>query len=200
MTYLWRPVLEDRPFRYDEAYTREVYRRTASGVKLGAKITMTKGYPDTEQRGLALLNRLQFGFASILAGFKAEANWHRLLRSFFHEEAAAEDGGRLRARTAEDGLLARRGSAPPSLARAPDPPRPPRPRGRVRQDGRRVPELPRPRGRVGQDGREEPGSAGLAAGRRWCYESCDARGSGYMMRACCTQVVGRRRGAPGENE
>lgn len=89
VTYLWRPILEDRPFRYDEVYTREVYRRTATGVKLGAKVTMTKGYPDTQQRGLALLNRLQFGFASILAGLKAEANWHRLLRSFFHEEVVA---------------------------------------------------------------------------------------------------------------
>lgn len=93
VTYLWRPILEDRPFRYDETYTREVYRRTATGVKLGAKVTMTKGYPDTERRGLALLNRLQFGFASILAGLKAEANWHRLLRSFFHEETAAEVAG-----------------------------------------------------------------------------------------------------------
>lgn len=88
VTYLWRPIREDAPFRYDEAYTREVYKRTATGVKLGAKVTMTKGYPDTEQRGLALLNRLQFGFASILAGIKAEANWHRLLKSFFHTHDA----------------------------------------------------------------------------------------------------------------
>lgn len=87
VTYLWRPIVEDRPFRYDEAYTREVYRRTASGVRLGAKVTMTRGYPDTEQRGLALLNRLQFGFASILAGLRSEANWHRQLKSYFHEEA-----------------------------------------------------------------------------------------------------------------
>ncbi len=87
--YLWRPILEDRRFCYDEAYTREVYKRTAAGVRLGAKVTLTKGYPDTEHRGLALLNRLQFGFTSILGGLKAEANWHRLLRSFFghHDEA-----------------------------------------------------------------------------------------------------------------
>lgn len=89
VTYLWRPILEDQPFRYDDVYTREVYRLTVSGVRLGAKVTMTRGYPDTEQRGLALLNRLQFGFASILAGLNAEANWHQLLKSFFHVEDSA---------------------------------------------------------------------------------------------------------------
>ena len=74
---------------------------------------MTKGYPDTEQRGLALLNRLQFGFASILAGLKAEANWHRQLRSFFHHEGegAVEHDGSPRAPASEP------------LVRAPDAPR-----------------------------------------------------------------------------
>ena len=87
VTYLWEPIREDRPFRYSEEYTREVYRRTYTGVRLGAKVTLSRsgGYPDTEHRGLALLNRLQFGFASILAGLQAEANWHRLLKSFFAE-------------------------------------------------------------------------------------------------------------------
>jgi len=83
VTYLWEPIKADRPFKYSEAYTREVYRRTYSGVRLGAKVTLTKGYPDTTHRGLALLNRLQFGFASVLAGLEAEANFHRLLKGFF---------------------------------------------------------------------------------------------------------------------
>jgi len=84
VTYLWRPIWEDRPFKYTEAYTREVYRKTYSGIRLGAKVTMTRkgGWPETMHRGLALLNRLQFGFASILAGLEAEANWHQLLKSF----------------------------------------------------------------------------------------------------------------------
>ena len=94
VTYLWRPIWEDRPFKYTEAYTREVYRKTYSGLRLGAKITMTRkgGWPDTVHRGLALLNRLQFGFASILAGLEAEANWHRLLKSFLthHQPEMAE--------------------------------------------------------------------------------------------------------------
>jgi predicted unusual protein kinase regulating ubiquinone biosynthesis (AarF/ABC1/UbiB family) len=94
VTYLWTPILHDRPFRYDEAYTREVFKLTYSGVRLGAKVTMTKGYPDTEQRGLALLNRLQFGVASILGGLKAEQNWHRLLKTFFlHPEDIAPPVG-----------------------------------------------------------------------------------------------------------
>jgi predicted unusual protein kinase regulating ubiquinone biosynthesis (AarF/ABC1/UbiB family) len=84
--YLWRPVKADRPFRYDDEYTKEVYRRTAAGARVGAKVTLTEGYPDTTQRGLALLNRLQFGFASILAGLGAEANWYQLIRTFFPEE------------------------------------------------------------------------------------------------------------------
>ena len=90
VTTLWRPILEDRSFRYSGDYAREIYRRTASGVRLGAKVTLTKGYPDTEHRGLALLNRLQFGFTSILTGLEAEANWHRLLRSFFEHAPEAE--------------------------------------------------------------------------------------------------------------
>lgn len=89
VTYLWRPILEDRPFRYDDDYTREVYKRTYGGVRLGAKVTFSKGYPDTEKRGLALLNRLQFGFASILSGLRAEANWHRMLRSYLQDEGPA---------------------------------------------------------------------------------------------------------------
>lgn len=90
VTWLWAPILEDREFRYDEAYTKEIFKRTYSGVRLGAKVTLTKGYPDTEQRGLALLNRLQFGFTSILSGLAAEANWHRMLREFIkHHEAPA---------------------------------------------------------------------------------------------------------------
>ncbi len=94
VTYLWRPVLEDAPFRYDDEYTREVYARTAGGAKIGARITWSEGYPDTEHRGLAMLNRLQFGFASILAGLKAEANWQRLLKSYLvhpEEESAGDE-------------------------------------------------------------------------------------------------------------
>lgn len=82
VSYLWEPVREDAPFRYDEDYTRKVYAQTATGVKVGAKVTFTSGAPDTEHRGLALLNRLQFGFASILTGLRAEANWRRLLEGF----------------------------------------------------------------------------------------------------------------------
>ena len=81
--YMWRPVRTDAPFCYDEHYTKEVFRRTYSGVRLGAKVALKKGYPDTETRGLALLNRLQFGFASILGGLRAEANWHRQFRGYF---------------------------------------------------------------------------------------------------------------------
>lgn len=86
VTYMWRPVHQDAPFRYDETYTKEVFSRTYSGVRLGAKVTWKKGYPDTETRGLALLNRLQFGFCSILGGLSAEANWHQLMRGYFSEE------------------------------------------------------------------------------------------------------------------
>lgn len=86
VTCLWRPIMKDEPFRYDDLYNREVFKKTYTGVRLGAKVMVTKGYPDTERRGLALLNRLQFGFASILAGINAEANWHRMLKSFLLPE------------------------------------------------------------------------------------------------------------------
>ncbi|MGE0712811.1 MAG: ABC1 kinase family protein [Planctomycetota bacterium] len=91
VTYLWRPVLADGPFRYGEEYTREVYKRTASGARVGAKITLTEGYPDTTTRGLALLNRLQFGFASILGGLRAEANWRALVSSYFPPDHGGRD-------------------------------------------------------------------------------------------------------------
>lgn len=93
--FLWKPILEDRLFRYDEDYTREIFRNTADGVKLGAKMTFARqgGYPDTEHRGLALMNRLQFGFVSILSGLKAEGNWHRQMRGFFAYHDEDRDGG-----------------------------------------------------------------------------------------------------------
>lgn len=83
VTYLWRPILEDRDFCYDESFTKDIFKNTYQGVRLGAKMTLKKGYPDTERRGLALLNRLQFGFISILAGLRAENNWHRLIKVHF---------------------------------------------------------------------------------------------------------------------
>jgi len=93
VTYLWRPIREDRPFTYDESFTRDIYSNTYRGVRLGAKMALTKGYPDTERRGLALLNRLQFGFTSILVGMRATANWNRAMRGFFaHHEPVAADG------------------------------------------------------------------------------------------------------------
>ncbi|MBL4844460.1 MAG: AarF/ABC1/UbiB kinase family protein, partial [Planctomycetes bacterium] len=88
VTYLWRPIHKDEPFRYSDEYTREVYAQTASGAKIGARITWSEGYPDTEHRGLAMLNRLQFGFTSVLAGLRAEANWHRLLARFLDEQGS----------------------------------------------------------------------------------------------------------------
>ena len=93
--FLWKPILEDRRFRYDEEYTREIFKNTAHGVRLGAKMTLKRkgGYPDTEHRGLALMNRLQFGFVSILSGLKAEANWHRMMRGFFAFHDEDQDGG-----------------------------------------------------------------------------------------------------------
>lgn len=90
VTYLWEPVRADAPFRYDEEYSRKVYGQTAAGVKVGAKLTLTSGSPDTEHRGLALLNRLQFGFASILTGLRAEGHWRRLLEGFIRDGAAPD--------------------------------------------------------------------------------------------------------------
>ena len=116
VTYLWRPILEDRPFRYDDTYTREVFSRTYSGVRLGAKVTFTKGYPDTEHRGLALLNRLQFGFASILGGLQAEANWHRMMKDFFAEmdATAAAEAAAAEVSAAEVSAVGEPDSAKPS--------------------------------------------------------------------------------------
>ncbi|RMG17415.1 MAG: AarF/ABC1/UbiB kinase family protein [Planctomycetota bacterium] len=91
--YLWRPILEDRSFTYDEAFVKEIFSNTKRGVKLSAKLTLTKGMPDTERRGLALLNRLQFGFVSILAGLRATSNWHRLIRDYFAYHTENQDGG-----------------------------------------------------------------------------------------------------------
>ena len=91
VTHLWEPIREDRPFRYSPEFTKGIMQRTRGGVALGAKVALAEGYPDTTTRGLALLNRLQLGFMSILAGIEAESNWHRLIQEFFIELEGARE-------------------------------------------------------------------------------------------------------------
>jgi predicted unusual protein kinase regulating ubiquinone biosynthesis (AarF/ABC1/UbiB family) len=79
-----RPLVVDEPFRYTKEYARE---SVAFLVRGGRDIVFK---PDEALPNLpaplrlpadfTFVNRLQWGFASVLAGLRAEANWRRLVQ------------------------------------------------------------------------------------------------------------------------
>jgi predicted unusual protein kinase regulating ubiquinone biosynthesis (AarF/ABC1/UbiB family) len=74
----FEPVLEDRPFRYDRAYTEKLADVVMSGKLLFARKAVSKGVREAKRPGLVFLNRIQYGLASVLAAMEAEANWHQI--------------------------------------------------------------------------------------------------------------------------
>jgi predicted unusual protein kinase regulating ubiquinone biosynthesis (AarF/ABC1/UbiB family) len=88
-----RPLVVDEPFRYTKDYARE---SVAFLVRGGRKIVFK---PDDSFPNLpapvrmpadfTFVNRLQWGFGSVLAGLHAEANWRRLVEPWLHAETLA---------------------------------------------------------------------------------------------------------------
>ena len=83
-----RPFAVDEPFRYTKEYARQsiaflvrggkdiVFRADQALPKLPVPVAMPSE--------LTFVNRLQWGFASVLAGLQAEANWRRLVEPWLH--------------------------------------------------------------------------------------------------------------------
>jgi predicted unusual protein kinase regulating ubiquinone biosynthesis (AarF/ABC1/UbiB family) len=82
------PLVVDGPFRYTKAFAREA---VAFLVRHGKKIVFKPGDPLPNlpkpihlPTDLTFVNRLQWGFASVLAGLEAEANWRRVIEPWLH--------------------------------------------------------------------------------------------------------------------
>jgi len=83
-----RPLAVDEPFRYTKEFAREsvaflvrggreiVFKPDVSLPNLPAPVRMPTDF--------TFVNRLQWGFGSVLAGLSAEANWRRLVEPWLH--------------------------------------------------------------------------------------------------------------------
>ncbi len=85
---IWRPFLIDAPFKFTKAFARE---SVAFLVRGGRKIVFKPNgaMPNLPAAvrtpsDLTFVNRLQWGFSSILAGLDAEANWRKLVEPWLH--------------------------------------------------------------------------------------------------------------------
>jgi predicted unusual protein kinase regulating ubiquinone biosynthesis (AarF/ABC1/UbiB family) len=81
----FEPVLEDRVFRYDRAYTERLADTVLKGKLLFARKVVRKGVREAKRPGLVFLNRIQYGLSSVLASMGAEANWFRLTQAIDQE-------------------------------------------------------------------------------------------------------------------
>jgi predicted unusual protein kinase regulating ubiquinone biosynthesis (AarF/ABC1/UbiB family) len=88
--YVLRPLVLDQRFMYTKDYAREC---VAFLVRGGRKIVFR---PDDTLPNLpapirmptdfTFVNRLQWGYGSVLGGLRAEANWRRIVEPFLHGE------------------------------------------------------------------------------------------------------------------
>lgn len=79
--YIMRPALTDAPFDFTSAFTRESIDRVLDGARetvFGKKIPRMPNIPQVPP-DYTFLNRLQWGFYSILSMLRAQVNWHALL-------------------------------------------------------------------------------------------------------------------------
>jgi len=86
--FVLRPLVTDGPFTYTREYARE---SVAFLVRGGRDIVFKPDEalpnlpaPLRMPRDFTFVNRLQWGFASVLAGLKAEANWRQLVEPWLH--------------------------------------------------------------------------------------------------------------------
>jgi len=85
-----RPLVEDGPFRYTKEFARET---VAFLVRGGKKIVLRpdEAFPSLPApvrmpSDYTFVNRLQWGFVSVLAGLGAEANWRRVVEPWLATE------------------------------------------------------------------------------------------------------------------
>ncbi len=92
-----KPLVVDAPFRYDKRFARE---SVAFLVRGGKKIVFKPDQalpslpaPVRTPTDFTFVNRLQWGFASVLAGLSAEANWRRVVEPWLHAPVAPAPAG-----------------------------------------------------------------------------------------------------------
>ncbi|MCA9541115.1 MAG: AarF/ABC1/UbiB kinase family protein [Myxococcales bacterium] len=77
--YILRPILRDEPFAFDLEYTRESVDRVMAAKQ---ELLFSKGIIPRMPKlpplpvDYTMLNRLQFGFFSVLSHLRARVNWH----------------------------------------------------------------------------------------------------------------------------
>jgi predicted unusual protein kinase regulating ubiquinone biosynthesis (AarF/ABC1/UbiB family) len=86
----YRPILRHAPFTMTQAFAEESVRSnvdpTTEWADLQKRFNMPAGY--------VLLNRINLGLVSILAGLKATANWRSLCEEFWHDAPPSTELGR----------------------------------------------------------------------------------------------------------
>jgi predicted unusual protein kinase regulating ubiquinone biosynthesis (AarF/ABC1/UbiB family) len=82
--YLLQPYAKDEPFHYSSEYARGTVTKAAN---LFRKTFVSTGSVPTTPARFTFLNRLQWGFVSVLALLDARVNCHQLLRDIFAQPA-----------------------------------------------------------------------------------------------------------------
>ena len=93
-----QPFVLDAPF----TFTKEFARESVAFLVRGGKKIVFKGNdamptlptPVRMPSDLTFVNRLQWGFTSVLAGLGAEANWRRVVEPWLHGPVAPNPPGR----------------------------------------------------------------------------------------------------------
>jgi predicted unusual protein kinase regulating ubiquinone biosynthesis (AarF/ABC1/UbiB family) len=82
------PLVVDAPFKYTKQFARE---SVAFLVRGGKKLVFKPDdnlpnlpHPIRMPKDFTFVNRLQWGFGSVLAGLEAEANWRRIVEPWLH--------------------------------------------------------------------------------------------------------------------
>lgn len=85
---IWQPFVVDAPFEFTKEFAREC---VAFLVRGGRKIVFkpdvampTLPAPVATPSDLTFVNRLQWGFSSVLAGLGAKANWCEIVEPWLH--------------------------------------------------------------------------------------------------------------------
>ncbi len=76
--YCYRPFVRDVPFRYDDAYIRELIEWTWEGKKLALKNVLGRGNREASRRGAVWTNRILVGMNNILAAMESKANFYQI--------------------------------------------------------------------------------------------------------------------------
>lgn len=91
LLYCLRPLVEDRDFEFTPEFTAGTFEIVLEAKK---KTVLRKGVPKIEDvpripADYTFMNRLQWGFYSVLTTLRARVNWHRQLPAEVHAMAAA---------------------------------------------------------------------------------------------------------------